>query len=374
MDPQTSLLAKFSGCISSLHAKRKPKAVLDSDCFLLQAPDEFFWLIADELPAGSRLILRQTCTALRNILDRHYSQNDNLALWHDREVMQTVLYCMARDRPNIWVCGHYLRFHQNSRDVSPSARVGVSSCCAGHIFHRQDMQALIIYQQAHVQLALKYARHGNKLDVRSKTHQTAILRRHWVQTEITEHDRGSYYAIPRIVAGRFLVYREHTYERNDRFTHQIVNEASRSCCEHHFRSANAACFRFLLHSQIQGCPRTPRVLQFVCRFCKTEIHISHGDRTIQIRLWEDFGTEYSATYPNFLHANADEIETMVRERYESTIPDINRFYPQSQPLPGPWARPQDEPLRISNTKTPRRDRKKTKPRRRKQDHNKVGFG
>ncbi|PHH88069.1 hypothetical protein CDD83_8043 [Cordyceps sp. RAO-2017] len=286
---------------------------------LLEMPVEILLLIANQLPLHTRLVLARTCLQLRGIFchrrlaDMREANEPGLDLGQRLDF----LACMARDRPDHWVCQRCEGLHpwqegdhladassQVSHCKSRSGdRGGYDNAYPHHIYH------------LNVQLALKYSRfasegkrafggqdrlnllmsplNGLQLKLRGG-HETAVL----------------YFVYPRVVNGRFLVQTELRYAGDihldpyNYFTNIITvcnHQDTRSWrTEKQLRWFGDGGIDSIFETLFKA-SKTPTGFEVhgACSYCCTDYSVQRLSGSIVLRSWQDFGPEASPTNPTW---------------------------------------------------------------------------
>ncbi|KAM3535007.1 hypothetical protein MY4038_001737 [Beauveria bassiana] len=358
MNSTTALLS--TGCTQpNVYEKCQSISTSSSVCHFLKLPHEIVLSIIDYLQQDSKAVLYLTCSPLRNIIYHGYRLRTELRFWSNRKMAIRFLNCIGKERLDVWVCNYCLRFHQHSADSVPSAGAYPQPCCPTRGVRRYDMQTLITYQRDHILLALKYARLESSLHGPYEQHQRLLMQPHSGQVDSLDYARVTFRVVPRIVEGRFLVFREHICEYDRGPAPNLIYGLSRSCCHMRFVAADIGPWAFSNPRRFQELPHEFCLVHIVCT-CRTETRIDLYGTTVRTRTWEDFGTEFSSLKSIvFYDYDACEGPERIRELYESVMDDLDSFYtPQSVLQPAHGAEPQYESQNASNQEKPRRDGKK----------------
>lgn len=168
-------------------------------------PPELLLAMAEILPAESRLVLSQTCSAFHNIIQS--SQRTKFSLKNfDPSTFLDYLATIARDLPDAWVCDKCMALH--AADLHDTPQSPLTKSCPRASLHRANGQRLCWPHHRHVQLALKYTRLGVR-DPERRRHLAELLdpvfanhppdiEDSWV-AHVTCSSRG------KVVNGRFLL-------------------------------------------------------------------------------------------------------------------------------------------------------------------------
>ena len=300
-------------------------------------PAEIIHLIANELPLDSKFVLRETCSALLNILEKRYLLSAQTGQWGSSREAQRFLHCISKERLDVWVCGYCLRFHQNNGS-SPLAvnDMNLPRCWRQRPHGPFNLLSLLTfgYQQGHVHLALKYARLADRLRPPYGRHQRLLMRAYSGPMDSPDYLSITYTVIPRIVAERFLVYREHTYKLRPAGDLQPTLGLRRQCCHRGFNDLNRAQIDFIARFTTPDESALIRQLHVVCRNCQMEIEFRQQGRKVRTRTWEDFATETTATPATFGVAFLPAVRGSsrpgtVRQLYDSTLASPYSFYQHS---------------------------------------------
>ncbi|KAM3430672.1 hypothetical protein MY4824_007551 [Beauveria thailandica] len=355
MDSTTALLG--ARCTQpNVYERGQSISTSSNMCHFLNLPHEIVLEIIDHLQQDSKAVLYLTCSPLRNIIYHGYHLRTELRFWSDRKMAIRFLNCIGKERLDVWVCNYCLRFHQNSADSVPSTGAYIQPCCPTRGVRKEDVQTLVTYQRDHILVSLKYARLESSLHGRYEQHQRLLMQPHWAQVGSLEYARVTFRVVPRIVGGRFLIFREHICEYGTGILPNLIYGLSRTCCHMLFVSADIGPWTFIKARQLQELPRQLCLVHVVCT-CRTEIRIDQYGTTVRTRTWEDFGSEFSSLSTIVRHDyRSCEGPERVRDLYESTMDDLDSFYTtQSAAWPGHGAEPQSESRGAGNQEMPRRD-------------------
>ncbi|KFG82235.1 hypothetical protein MANI_007715 [Metarhizium anisopliae] len=134
-------------------------------------PPELLLAIAEILPADSRLVLSQTCSAFHNIIQS--SQRTKFSLKNfDPPTFLDYLAVIARDLADTWVCDKCMALH--AADLQDTPQSPLTKSCPQASMHRDNGQRLCWPHHRHVQLALKYTRLGVR-DSERRRHLAKLL-------------------------------------------------------------------------------------------------------------------------------------------------------------------------------------------------------
>ncbi len=309
------------------------KSTPNAGCLLLnKLPVELVLQITDKLSFDSKLLLGQTCSPLRNILEHWYQLNTQLKNWTSREEVYNYLMCIGKERLDVWVCSDCLVLHEFCPSYLPDAIGAMVPRCPTQPRNRFDGQTLVVYHQSNVQLALKYARLPDRLGTIFGKYQEWLMSTHRGKASRLECSGIVYRITPRIVAGRFLVYRAHTYKHKAISTPRLTLGLTRHCCNWHVMDDNEVVVHISRSASTSDLPRMFPELHVLCKQCKTEVSIKRSGNTISTYVWEDLGKEALprediSSKPPAKAAQGRAIEPKgVRELYESTIENLPAFY------------------------------------------------
>ncbi|KID94430.1 f-box domain containing protein, partial [Metarhizium majus ARSEF 297] len=168
-------------------------------------PPELLLAIAEKLPADSRLVLSQTCSAFHNIIQSSQSTKCSVKTF-DPSTFLDYLAAIARDLPDMWVCDKCMALHAADRQDTPQSPLTKS--CPRTPMHRANGQRLCWPHHRHVQLALKYTRLGVR-DPERRRHLAELLdpvfASHPPDIEDSWTARVTCSSRGKIVNGRFLL-------------------------------------------------------------------------------------------------------------------------------------------------------------------------
>jgi hypothetical protein len=133
-------------------------------------PLEIIFPIIERLEIHEKLVLSQTCTAMRNIL-YDGSQQRKCDLLSDVERLE-YLTCLARENMEVWVCKSCIKLHRVCYDDVPGKATGglVKRCDEFGLIAVSSMplsplpfeSTTLYFHYCHIQLALKYTRMVNR--------------------------------------------------------------------------------------------------------------------------------------------------------------------------------------------------------------------
>lgn len=306
----------------------------NGDCLLLMLPTELLCLIADKLPLDGKLVLRETCSRLRNALEKKFLLSAQTRQFGGFREIQRFLLCIGKDRLDVWACSWCLRFHRNFGSSSSDPAVMDLPRCP-NLFPRGPLNLYRLlrlgHQQGHVQLALKYARLADRLVPPYDLHQQLLMQPYSGRTTSLGYSSVAYKIIPRIVAGRFIVYSEYAYRLQSTEVLRTTLGLRRHCCHMGFNNLNRAHIQFLAHFPTPDPSTLLRQFDVVCSDCQMQIDFRQEGTNIRMRTWEDFGTESTLASATFHIAylppvrDSSSAET-TRELYDSTLESPRLFY------------------------------------------------
>ncbi|KAK9437438.1 F-box domain, cyclin-like protein [Metarhizium brunneum] len=166
---------------------------------------ELLLAIAEKLPADSRLVLSQTCSAFHSIIQSSQRTKCSIKTF-DPSTFLDYLAVIARDLPDTWVCDKCMALH--AADLQDTPQSPITKSCPRASLHRANGKSLCWPHHRHVQLALKYTRLGVR-DPERRRHLAELLdpvfanhppdiEDSWV-AHVTCSSRG------KLVNGRFLL-------------------------------------------------------------------------------------------------------------------------------------------------------------------------
>lgn len=311
-----------------------PSSDNGNSLLLKMLPTELLCLIAEELPLDGKLVLRETCSKLRHALEERFLLSAQIRQFGGLGEIQRFLLCIGKDRLDVWVCGWCLRFHRNSGlSSSDTAVMDLPRCpnLAPHGPFNLYRLLRLGYQQGHVQLALKYARLADRLVPPYDRHQQLLMRPYSGRTTSVGYSSIAYKIIPRIVAGRFIVYTEYAYRLQSTEVLRTTLGLRRHCCHMGFNNLNRAQIQFLAHFPMPDPSRLLRQLDVVCSDCQMQIEFRQEGTNFRTRTWEDFGTEGTLAPATFHIAylppvrDSSSAETP-RELYDSALESPDSLY------------------------------------------------
>ncbi len=304
-------------------------------CVLLNMlPTELACLIADQLPLDGKFVLRETCSALRNILEKRYLLSAQIRQFSNVEETERFLHCIGKERSDVWVCSWCLCFHQNDGSSSFDVHdMDLPRCWRSGPSGPFNLQSLLIfgYQQGHVQLALKYARLADRLGPPYDLHRRLLMRAYSGPMGSPGYSSITYKIFPRIVAGRFLVYKEYKYKLQSTVDLQQTLGLRRQCCHMGFNDLSRAQIDFLARFTTPDKSTLVRQFHVVCRACQMQIDFRQKGTSVRTRTWEDFGTETTLTpatvnFAYLPHVGDSSRPETVKDLYDSTLASPDAFY------------------------------------------------
>ncbi|OIW25028.1 hypothetical protein CONLIGDRAFT_79093 [Coniochaeta ligniaria NRRL 30616] len=286
-------------------AAENPKAN-EHSCALLQLPVDILLLVVDELEPPHRLAFAHTCRALHNL-------HRPVPLLRDQHL--EYLACVARSRPEQWVCEVCVTFHPAVTLDTPE-QPQLMTCPHGWLKRRclayslgdwpVDSRHLKI-DHRHVQLALKYLRLGIHHEYVQKllaphrqddfkTHLKTVQQRNVLKTRYSVHPKAAAGADGHL---RYLTLSVWLYQRDH---HSVSLEAMGNLwiCPHlsfvsrfgsrspiapndQFGAAIETALAQDDHSEMRG----------ACDRCATDFSVQASPDRAELRVWQDLGPECS---------------------------------------------------------------------------------
>lgn len=306
-------------------------------CALLELPLDAVLLIAEQLPRQSQLVLAQTCRPLQ-VAVRRFLHRPGARLSRDEHL--DYLACLARDLPNKWVCEECVGLHDVVLDDVPLSdwRKPKKKCewLLPHVLFWSEPRAYEVHHR-HVQLALKYTRARDKLNIRHRAYLERLLA---PVEDVSYHNRARpgvipirFSACPRVVGGRFLLLATWRYTKTDTVSISPEVLDYMGLCKHQFLYwARMRIFPFPWELR-----RLPAIISTLtqafeapgdaeargaCPRCPVDFAAQASPDRVVLRVWWDLGPEDSPTDAVWQSLTSDHVEVShrpgsVRELFES---------------------------------------------------------
>ena len=279
------------------------------NCYIAKLPPKLLHRIVKNLPVFTRVLFMNTCHAFRT------------SLYHDARCVTKLprldvaeyLMCLARDRPNKWVCVNCLELHAVNKRGSPY-KLGKKACAEDGSTDENCIQfndSVYEIRHKHVQMALKYTRLSldGKLSWYQRRHLRSLLEPFADRFRLSPNPKKKDDVIdlliwPKVVKGRLVVwscYRYRKHEVGDLFLltdmgrleicpHQsfnFKNSAWRDRPRSAFSQATEQAIRDRNSIGVSGC----------CPWCMTDFEVKYTWTKAEISVWKDLGPETSALMP-----------------------------------------------------------------------------
>ncbi|KAK5988596.1 hypothetical protein PT974_10082 [Cladobotryum mycophilum] len=309
------------------------------DSLILQLPVELIHQVSQGLPLENQIVLSQTCSAFKNILDCTRDENKGLS----RIQRIRFLSAISRSMPDKWVCIDCLKLHRIWGTDVPSIRYQ-NRCPKARPLDGDDFFiGSFELAHRHLQTTLKLSRlvetkpeYRAQLDRLLEPHHCNSTHMPWDDTASTS--RFSVY--PKVVDGKYLLHC--VWRQESELSYQIQQFAPLTCpplCRHqlfpepewpHFEVASPespAYSEYAFIRAIRDAYRKPGVeVRDACAGCATDFAVRVWRGSIAVDAWMDLGPEGTAMdwdWRVFVHgyvykavAEVPHIPNRVRELYE----------------------------------------------------------
>ncbi|KAI1807811.1 hypothetical protein F4811DRAFT_573314 [Daldinia bambusicola] len=311
-------------------SSRREKQIKDTRCIILQLPTEMVVYISDFLNPSDLLLFSHTCRSIHTILGNKSSGvlGKSQARCTRRECIK-YLSLLSKDLPDHWACEACTRLHVADEWDLPSRTINLT-CPLGlsrwkeRVYNgrtRIDCR-FIALEHRHVQLTLKYLRTH---DPKYRTYLRALLKPHYVSqfppymevfwsmrnSRFSHSLKASYSARPKVALGldgrpKFLLLSTWTYNYTDlaiAMSRKTLGDLA--ICPHiQFRSGESLYYARAIRPELEDAldiaieavqKRQHKSMQVCasCPQCPTDFAVKVMGRQVEIRAWQDMGTEGS---------------------------------------------------------------------------------
>lgn len=167
---------------------------------ILKVSNEILLEIIDHLRLHDELLLSQTCRAFRKLTQRNWKLDFQRFSFAKRMKFWTGL---AYVMPNHWVCGQCCKLHAIDKWDRPKHYASVPRC--QRLMNRLNFDRIYPLRHTHVQLALKLTRMGSVHQKYLKNILSPFTTKRMSSEGPYSRVPLTYCAIPKVVAGRFLL-------------------------------------------------------------------------------------------------------------------------------------------------------------------------
>lgn len=243
-------------------------------------------------------MLSQSCAPLRAILHQHgcleCGRGHDDEEWNLREFRQAI-YGLSKDRLDRWACRPCVAMHTLSprRDLYQESHI-----CPRRAHSTHDQKSLLFHKSQVsepelIQIALKFERLADRLNLEEMQFLEELMKPYFSAKArpLSTSRPGQPYrvTVPRIVHGRFMVYSEISFHKDDGFRYaSLLYQETRPLCNH-----RNALKQFSPCVEKEPIPPGWLYSEFACMSCSAEICAIDVGTCSVLRIWEDLGPEVS---------------------------------------------------------------------------------